>query len=329
MGTEAGQTRSRITSQEELVAAIPRLLRAKPEESLVMVVTVDKLIAVTARMDIEDALQDRKGFNGLLSRIQQRFPDAEVFCVAISADPRLLHDANALVRGKFAEPSCKLQLADMVLVADNDSHYSAWMSKTELERRFAPPSEAHRDHLEGLSQTARQQLKPISKEDWAAHAMGLLDMAEPSDVDLCLAGMLLSHSRVREEFLLRHLSADNAAAMEDRLLDTLGVCLPIFRESVLEMLTLASWVNGGGTISGEARRTLEAEFPDARFLPVLHMLHEQIVNPNVWETMREWTAKNLDAAAQTPAQTTAGNNTSSTPDREAHTAQPASLTPAI
>ena len=86
----------------EVAELIPYLVGFTPEESLVVIVTRNGRVEVTARVDLDD-IQHPGATEDLLDRIWARFPDADAFLVAYTDDHttgwNTLHRADAHLAG--------------------------------------------------------------------------------------------------------------------------------------------------------------------------------------------------------------------------------------
>ena len=77
--------RMHISEPGDLAQLVPHLIGFRPEESLVVVVTVGERVHLTARVDITEALPPGRA-EDLLDRIWNRFPTAGAYLIAYTND---------------------------------------------------------------------------------------------------------------------------------------------------------------------------------------------------------------------------------------------------
>ena len=77
--------RMHISEPGDLAQLVPHLIGFRPEESLVVVVTVGERVHLTARVDLTEALPPG-GAEDLLDRIWNRFPTAGAYLIAYPND---------------------------------------------------------------------------------------------------------------------------------------------------------------------------------------------------------------------------------------------------
>ena len=107
--------RLRLRTVDDALGLIPHLLGFHPQESLVVLVVDGGQVAVTARIDLQDAAPP-DGVEAVLERIWRRFPLADGWFVAYTGD----HGAGWEVLGR-CEAFLPLDARRRLTLVDGDS----------------------------------------------------------------------------------------------------------------------------------------------------------------------------------------------------------------
>lgn len=323
MTRSADPPRMRITSPGEMTQVIPYLLGFTPEESLVIAVIDNGVVAVTARVDIGD-LKTAGQAEALLDRIWTRFPEADAYMVAYTADQRagwalLERCANHLPAGSARQTMVvdgdRWHLRDgLTGPADRFGPLAAEASYLGLQRlpsraqlvaSFASAPET--DDLNALVESVLDTLPHPDETDAVITRMGeLVRQALPAaraesgetfrmDVeDAVHLAVLAQHGRAREVALLSMTRAD--AQRHLALWRGVVNSVPEYgAEAPLFLAGMAAWVAGEGAAASIALERTEQVSETGQFPPaqILAELIDNVVPPSAWEALR---ADGLDHA---------------------------------
>ncbi|MEA5116240.1 MAG: DUF4192 domain-containing protein [Propionicimonas sp.] len=308
--------RVRITSPDEMTQIIPYLIGFTPEESLVIAVIDQGVVAVTARVDIGD-VQPQGQAELLLDRMWARFPGADAYMVAYTADPpagwALLercadHLAAGVARQTMVVDGDTWHLADGTSgPADRFGPLAAEASffglqrlpsRSELVASFASPPDT--DELTDKVEAALDKLPQPDEIPAIITRMGELvrrnlpttsaEQVAPFRVeveDAVQLAVLAQHPKAREVAMLSMTRADakDHLAMWRTVVNNVpeyGAEAPLF------LAGMAAWVAGEGAAASIALdRTLEVgepgQYPPAR---LLGELIDQVVPPSAWVALR-------------------------------------------
>jgi hypothetical protein len=322
MTEDQNPARLRITSPEEMTQLIPYLIGFTPEESLAIAVIDHGVVAVTARVDIADVRPPGQA-ELLLDRIWARFPEADAYMVAYTADQpagwALLercagHLPDGAARQTMVVDGDAWRLADgQTGPADRFGRLAAEASylglqrlptRSELVASFASPPDT--DELTAQVESALDQLPEAQETSAVITRMGELvrrnlpsaaEGAEPRSVDVEDAvqlAVLAQHGKAREVALLSITRADARQHLD--LWRTVVNTIPEYgAEAPLFLAGMAAWAAGEGACASIALGRTEqvsetGHYPPAR---ILAELIDKVVPPSAWEALR---ADGLDHA---------------------------------
>ena len=179
--------RVRITSPDEMAQILPYLVGFTPEESLVVAVVDQGVVAVTARVDIA-AIQMPGQAELLLDRMWARFPDAGAYMVAYTAD----QPAGWALLQRCAD-HLPAGAASQTMLVDGDRWHLP-DGQTGTADRFGPlAAEASfhgLQHLPSRSELVASFASPPETKELTTHVEAALDkLPEPGDTDKVIARM--------------------------------------------------------------------------------------------------------------------------------------------
>lgn len=306
--------RMRISSPDDVAQLLPYLIGFTPEESLVVLVVDQGKVAVTARADLPDMQQPGQA-ESLVDRIWARFPDADAYLAAYTAD----RPAGWALLERCADHLPAGATSQTMLVDGDTWHLPDGQTGT-TDRYGAVSAEASFHGLQRLpsrSELVASFASPPDTEVLTAHVEAALDkLPEPGDTDAVIShmGELLHRSlpdgtepTVRvdvEDAVQLAVLAQNSKAREVALLTMtrenapshLGLWrgvvnqVPEFgAEAPLFLAGMAAWIAGEGAAACVALERTDqvgepGSFPPARLLAELI---DQVVPPSAWETLRD------------------------------------------
>lgn len=322
----------RITTPGEAAQLMPYLVGFTPEESLVVSAIQAGRVEVTARVDLAD-VRDTDRVEELLDRIWERFPNANGFAIAYTADQEA--GWQILARCDSWLPNgCSTMLidADTWHTPDGNSGpidtYGAVAAeatfhglqrldhRADLESRFAsPPDTDELDHQLGvaLADLPRPGEKnAILNLTHQLIARNLSQMAQsgpdapvdgspsPTPADAIRLSVLVQHGDARDLALLS-MNRDNAT-------QHLALWQGVIRSSpaygsdmALYLAGMAAWASGDGASATIAlERALKADPTPERDHParLLEGLIDQVVPPRAWNSIRRTIAAEADPAVR-------------------------------
>lgn len=328
----------RIAGPDELTQVIPYLVGFTPEESLVIAVINQGVVAVTARVDIGD-VQPAGEAEQLLDRIWARFPGSDACMVAYTAD----QPAGWALLQRCAE-HLPADAARRTMVVDGDTWHlpdgtsgpadrfgpiaaeasfhglQRLPSRSELVAGFASPPDT--DHLTSQARAALDRLPRTDQTSQIITRMGHLirhnlparatEGHPPHRVevgDAVQLAVLAQNGLARQVAMLAIIQADapRHLALWRGVVSTVPTHMA---EGPLFLAGMAAWAAGeGAAASIVLERTTQisetGHFPPAR---LLDELLDQVVPPAAWETLRTTGLDQADprvrtevAGIQTPA----------------------------
>lgn len=306
--------RVQITNPDEFTQVVPYLVGFTPEESLVIAVVEHGVVVVTARVDIADVDPPEQA-ELMLDRIWGRFPEAEGYLVAYTADEQagwslLQRCADHLPARAVAQtmvvdgdtwhlPDGQSGPADRFgpLAAEASFHgLQRLPSRSELAASFASPADT--EDLATRLEAAVDKLPRADDVDAVVARMeqllrrNLPTAADPSSAavdvgDAAQLAILAQHGQAREVALLS-LTHDNA---RDHLALWRSVVnhVPDFAaEAPLFLAGMAAWVAGEGAQAAIALERSEQVGRPGLYRPALLLsgLIDQVVPPSTWGELR-------------------------------------------
>ncbi|WP_432558225.1 DUF4192 domain-containing protein [Granulicoccus sp. GXG6511] len=313
----------RLGEPEDLLSAIPYLLKYHPSDSLVFLLLRGHRLIVTARLGI-NFLEEADG-SAIAAYLQR-----------VCAE----HDADGLVLvGYFRDPACaSVLLVDVMmelesvavqsaLVADGTHWWpciceheewedcdceagtpydvstsavaaqavlagiSALPSREALASSVAgPQSRQARDTAAALMEEALRALSELDlgeRRDRMALLVErhLLDREPLSDRDCAELAVLAYEGPVRD-IAVGRIRPDDAAAHVTLWHRVVSQTVAPFESAPLCLLGLAAWISGNGALQVVCMERAERINPDYSLLQILDQINARALAPSVWEQLR-------------------------------------------
>lgn len=307
--------RVQITNPDEVAQILPYLIGFTPEDSLVIAVIDHGVVAVTARADLAD-VQPPGEAEMLLDRIWARFPDADAYLVAYTADqpagwallercaehlPAGAASQTMVVDGeRWHSPDGQSGIADRFGPTATEASFHGLQrlpSRTELVSSFASPPET--DALIAHVGTALAELPEPGDTDRIVARMGeLLRRNLPAGIerqtdavnaqDAAQLAVLAQHGTAREVALLSmtHEHAPEHLALWRGVVNH----VPEFTaDAALFLAGMAAWISGDGASANVALERTDQAGEPGPFAParLLAELIDQVVPPSAWDRLRD------------------------------------------
>lgn len=331
--------RLRMHHPGEVAELIPYLVGFTPDESLVVVVTRNNRVEVTARADL-DSIQAPGAAEDLLDRIWDRFPDADAFLVAYTEDHPagwdMLHRADAHLAG-YADRQTMLVDRDTWELADGETGtidptgeiatqaancgLQLRPSRRELQAAFAsaPDSDQLATRIGAVLDTLP---RPRDTEAILARTADLIgrnlpdqpaDVTQPSQahvpLDDAIALAVLAQNPSAQSLAVLSITRENAPEHLALWRDVVNQVPAYGAEAPLYLAGMAAWVSGDGASAVVALDRSTDLNPDGRptgQVQLLSQLIDQVVPPSAWEYIRDDVLADADPrvrnALTTPAE---------------------------
>ncbi len=317
--TEHHIPRLQLHHPGEVAELIPYLVGFTPEESLVVVVTRNSRVEVTARVDLDD-VQLPGAAEDLLDRIWGRFPDADAFLVAFTDDHttgwETLHRADAHLarradRQAMLVDGATWELADGETgtidaaspIATQAAGYGLKLRPTRADLQAAFTSAPDSDHLATRVDAVLDTLpQPRDTEAILALTSNLLGRnlpKAPSDVtqppqahvplDDAISLAVLTQNPSAQHLALLSITRDNAPEHLALWRNVVNLVPAYGAEAPLYLAGMAAWISGDGASAVVALdRAVDLNPTDQPTgqVRLLSQLIDQVVPPSAWETIR-------------------------------------------
>ena len=337
MTTHEPVPRFQLASPGDVAQLVPYLLGFDPQDSLVLLVTRQGRVEVTARADLAD-VQPHGQVEHLIDRIWGRFPDADAFMVAYTDQPAqgwavlrrgLQHlpsgaDGQCMLVasgawhtqdgatgpvdrfGPIAAEAAYAGLAASRSRADLEASFASPADSVELERAVASAS----GRLPAVTDTAR--IVERTQDLICQYRRGDNDEAPktapriPAE-DAAQLALLGLTSAGRDTALLSITGPDAASHLE--LWRTVVNSVPgPYAEAAAYLAGMAAWVTGDGAAANVALSRSIAIAEGAGVEPMARLLDnliDQVVPPTAWEQVREHALTLTQPEVRQAIQTTA------------------------
>ena len=315
--------RLQITSPGEVAQILPYLIGFTPEESLVIAVIDSSRVAVTARVDIADVREYGQA-ESLLDRMWARFPEADAYLVAYTADQptgwALLERCAAHLPAGAAKQTMLIdtdtwQLPDGQTgpadrygpVAAEASYYGLQRlpSRSELVVGFACPPDT--EELTAQVNAALGTLPEPTNTDAVIARMGqLVHQYLPTDTepsgstalnveDAVQLAVLAQNGKAREVALLA-MTRENADGHLNLWRGVVNRVPEFGAEAPLFLAGMAAWVGGEGAAASIALERTERVGEPGPFGParLLSELIDNVVPPSTWDALRDDGLRNAE-----------------------------------
>ena len=322
----------------EVAELIPYLVGFTPDESLVVIVTRNNRVEVTARADL-DSIQTPGAAEDLLDRIWDRFPDADAFLVAYTQDHPagwdMLHRADAHLSG-HADRQTMLVDGDTWELADGETgtidptgevatqaaNYGLALrpSRRDLQAAFAsaPDSDQLATRIGAVLDTLP---RPRDTEAILARTADLIGRNlpdQPADVtqpvqahvplDDAIALAVLAQNPSAQSLAVLSITRENAPEHLALWRDVVNQVPAYGAEAPLYLAGMAAWVSGDGASAVVALDRSTDLNPDSRptgQVQLLSQLIDQVVPPSAWEYIRDDVLADADPRVRTALHTPA------------------------
>jgi hypothetical protein len=322
----------------EVAELVPYLVGFTPEESLVVIVTRNNRVEVTARVDLGD-IQAPGAAEDLLDRIWDRFPDADAFLVAYTEDHPagwdMLHRADSHLAG-HADRQTMLVDHDTWELADGETgtidhdgqiatqavSYGLKLrpSRRDLQAAFAsaPDSDQLATRIGAVLDTLP---RPRDTEAILARTADLIDRNLPDQpanvtqpaqarvpLDDAIALAVLAQNPSAQSLAVLSITRENAPEHLALWRDVVNQVPAYGAEAPLYLAGMAAWVSGDGASAVVALDRSTDLNPDARptgQVQLLSQLIDQVVPPSAWEYIRDDVLADADPRVRTALHTPA------------------------
>lgn len=294
-----------VRSVDDLVGLVPYLLGFPPRDSLVVIVLCDGRVEVTARADLAE-VAGPDGLACLFARLLDRFPAAELWCLAYTQDEVLAWDVLA----GCAALCGAIRLAQVVHVGpelwrsgspDGDQGtvrvseaaleavvlgLPVRKSRAELEALVAGPADAEVGELFELVEPVATEVAELSPSARRRLLQRLLRRGgERARADCVRLAVLVADPDTAVE-LLSGLRRRDAAHLVAVWTQVVRHCLVPYLPTPLGLLGMAAWLTGDGAMAAvclDRIVRLDPEHPMARLLGVII---EEVIPPTEWSRYR-------------------------------------------
>ncbi len=303
----------------EVAELIPYLVGFTPEESLVVIVTRNGRVEVTARVDLDD-IQHPGATEDLLDRIWARFPDADAFLVAYTDDHttgwNTLHRADAHLAG-MAHRRTMLIDADTWELPDGETgtinpdgqiatqaaNYGLKLRPTRADLQAAFASAPDTDQLATRVGAVLDTLpRPHDTEAILTLTADLISRNLPDEparvtdppqahapLDDAIKLAVLTQNPSAQSLAVLTITRDNAPEHLALWRDVVNQVPAYGAEGPLYLAGMAAWVSGDGASAAVALdRCIDlnhGEQPTGQ-VRLLSQLIDQVVPPTAWEAIR-------------------------------------------
>lgn len=303
----------------EVAELIPYLVGFTPDESLVVIVTRNNRVEVTARVDLDD-IQAPGATEELLDRIWDRFPDADAFLVAYTDDHaagwNMLHRADAHLSGHADRQTMLIdhdtwELADGETgtinptgqVATQAAGYGLKLrpSRADLQAAFAsaPDSDQLATRVDAVLDTLPRPRDTAAILTLTAELISRNLPVKPAQVtdppqghvplDDAIKLAVLTQNPSAQSLAVLFITRDNAPEHLALWRDVVNQVPTYGAEAPLYLAGMAAWVSGDGASAAVALDRSADLNPDGRptgQVRLLSQLIDQVVPPAAWEAIR-------------------------------------------
>jgi hypothetical protein len=322
---------------EDLLALMPYLLGFRPVESLVMMVIVDRVVKVTARVDLTDdvvAVGQRFGAIAVTNRaggvvliacsVDADRADAMLLPVMAALDRlgslrviEALYTDGARWWSRTCSGTCcpaegtPYRTDSNPLVAE--AVFSGMVShpdRSAIQRMTEGPPEADHRALRQLAdglvsevlrpdlQQRRRRMRQLVSGHVKVLARG--DQPVPTDRDLLTLAMLAIDPRVRDE-AWAVIDRSDAWLHVELWRQVVSRATPPLAVPALCLLGLAAWIAGQGTLQVCCLERVLSLDPNYSMTRILQDLHARAVPPSYWDRLKSGIRETMDRVYGDPA----------------------------
>lgn len=301
----------RIRGVGESLGLIPHLLGFHPHESLVIIVIHQGRVAVTARVDLEP-LCEPLAVQDLLARLWGRFPGADAWFVAYSADAdaawQVLGECQAFmpsaarcrviyVNGaswwadspdsepEVHDPTATRLAAEATLIG-----LPARPSRGHLSALVSGPRDEELAALIEVFEREQERLAAVPDEGWPAVMKRALrdtekDPGSLTDEQCATLAILAQHPDARDQ-ALRALTTETAPREVARWAQVVRKCLLSLQAIPLGLLGMAAWVSGDGALQVVCLEKAQQLDPECALVSILDTINAEMLPPGMWAELR-------------------------------------------
>jgi len=301
----------KIHTPSELLDAIPALIGFRPTDSLVAVVVMNKLIYVTARLDIE-AIECSDGATWLAGKLTHdpdgnQLDNVGVYLVGYGEADRATSAVRAMCEqlGNLTQEALVVDGDKWWRLDDDQAHGHFVPKKGKMSRILAQdnPVMDSRDQLAGsvaaptgakedqMLQLVIDSLDLVPEEDPPLAGHRLVELMEAwhkgttvTDTQFLSAAMTVSMGMARDEvwkILTRTKAKEYLPFWKEVLLRTPhGV-----RTAALAVTGIIAWISGEGALMNICLEEAEATDPEYPLVDMLRHISLGCLPPSYWEKM--------------------------------------------
>jgi len=316
--------RIRLSSPGDIAQIVPYLVGFQPEDSLVIVVVDRGVVAVTARVDL-DQVQHPQDLTQIIGRIWSRFPGAGAILMAYTSD----HDIGWDTLSR-ADAHLPWQADRQLMLVDGNSWHQPDGTAGVIDRYGPLATQATLGGLGKLEHRADLATRLASAEqtdELSDKVTEVLDrLPEPGDnrrlvsriSELLVANLpervgsrraqtvssedaismaILSQNPAARDVALLAMTRETAAQHLQLWCDVVNRTPAYGSEQPLHLAGMAAWLAGEGALASIALERAEAmALPgDLTRTGILSRLIDQVVPPSTWDTLRGEALANVNA----------------------------------
>lgn len=303
-GMSASEAAARLAVQDldDLVGLAPYLVGFQPESSLVVLVVDGGQVGVTARVDLAP-LTHAPAMNQLISRLFERFPDGEAWCLAYTEDLALAWEVLDLAAETVGEDRLGrlVQVGRQRWRADHAAGLSGPVRASAAAAHAAVLGMSLRDSRATLvAQVAGPEASDLAATGFEAAAAQVAAMgrvarrrrAERLAVsaedrgDLVLLAVLAADAEIQQLIVAGLTFADAPAAVQ-RWTAVVAVSPPEFAPAPLGLLGVAAWLTGDGALQTVCLERLDQLAAGIPLAAMLDWINATVLPPSAWPHYRQ------------------------------------------
>jgi len=294
-----------VHTVDDLVGLVPYLIGFHPADSLVVVVLCDGRVEVTARVDLADVV-DPDAMAYLFARLFERFPSAEAWVLAYTADEDLAWDTLAagaalcgvmrlgrLIHVGDTSWRCDTPDGDTGGLGISSAAVQAAViglplrrSRAELRELVAGPDDREVDELCELFERLATQVAELGPRPARRLLQRLLRPGgERVRADWVRLAVLAADPEAVAT-LLGSMDAADAAHLVALWTQVVRHCLVPYLPNPLGLLGVASWLTGDGAMAVICLERLQLVAPASPMAALLDVIIAQVLPPSSWPEHR-------------------------------------------
>lgn len=303
MTESVSRDRLTIRSLDDLVSLVPYLLGFHPKDSLVVVIVTASGVELTGRIDLADAVVPQR-LADLIARLAQRFPTADQWFLAYTADDatawevlqhcaglvgavrlgRLLHVAADQwcadhPGGEYGRVGSSALATEAAVLG-----MAARASRDDLGAPLAGPDDDAVAELLTQCEAAEAEVASWGPAQRKRLVRRLVRSAgEPADY--VRLAVLVKDPVVQWE-VLRGLERESAEAAVSCWSAVVAHCLTPYLAAPLGLLGVASWLAGDGATQNLCLERLDQLDPLAPLAALLDWINQTVLPPSTWSRHR-------------------------------------------